>query len=271
MTIIIGANSNLSKVLIASIPNVIVISTTNIATELEKLHFNKNEKINIIFNQFQKSTKLKTLDDPIDYINRSISSTGIALDFIEKYSLNIKKIIYSSSSSVYGKNSECKESSLLTPLSLEASLKLSNELLIKRFCENYSIDYTITRIFNMYGNEDEFSIISKIINTYKKNKVLTLINNGGAIRDYIHIDDVVFIYKILLNTTGINVLNIGTGKGVSVFNILKLLKKNGILIDTKVINKEELKVSIANIEELQKLIENYKFKEVDDFIISQLK
>lgn len=44
----------------------------------------------------------------------------------------------------------------------------------------------------MYGGNDNFSIISKIIKAYKNNEEL---NNGNAIRDFIHIEDVVDIYS----------------------------------------------------------------------------
>ena len=45
----------------------------------------------------------------------------------------------------------------------------------------------------MYGGNDEFSIISKIINVYKDNSILNLVNNGEGIRDFIHINDVIEI------------------------------------------------------------------------------
>jgi len=271
LNIIIGKSSNLSQALQCNIEYTYLISSLDIVSQLEKINFKLYNKVSIIFNQFQKSTLLYNIERPIDYINRSLVTTSIVLDFIKSKSIKINKIIYSSSSSVYGKNIDCSESSLTNPMSLAASLKISNEQLIKLFCENNNIDYTITRIFNMYGGNDSFSVISKIIHCSKNEKVLNLINNGESLRDYIHIDDVVFIYKQLLNMQSIPLVNIGTSNGKSILYILNILKENGIYIKTKSILRDELKVSIANNRLLLSILGKYKFYKLENYILSQIR
>ncbi len=72
----------------------------------------------------------------------------------------------------------------------------------------------------MYGGDDNFSIVSKIIDSYRGGDRLTIFNNGSAIRDFIHIDDVVYIYNRLLSLRNrAKVLNIGLGVGISVADI----------------------------------------------------
>ncbi len=68
----------------------------------------------------------------------------------------------------------------------------------------------------MYGADDNFSIISKIIKAYKNNEELNIVNNGNAIRDFIHIEDVVDIYSKILDKKDIKILNIGSGNGSSI-------------------------------------------------------
>ena len=82
----------------------------------------------------------------------------------------IEKVVYTSSSSVYGNNKSCVEADLPKPLSLHATLKLANEKLVSQFCLAEGVDYTIARVFNMYGGYDEFSIVSKIIKAYKNHQ-----------------------------------------------------------------------------------------------------
>ena len=66
--------------------------------------------------------------------------------------------------------------------------------MIYNFCSKNNINYTIARIFNMYGSEsDKFSIVSKIIECFKKNKIIKIFHGGNNIRDFILINDVVII------------------------------------------------------------------------------
>ena len=88
----------------------------------------------------------------------------------------------------------------LMPLSLYSSLKITSEKLIEGFCSEMNIDYIIARVFNMYGGNDNFSVISKIINASLLKKTLHLVNNGTSVRDYIHINDVVNCYKLMLKS-----------------------------------------------------------------------
>ena len=170
-----------------------MISSEKPVTDLEKVSLNECNEINIIFNNFQKSTILYDLENPVEYMQRAIMTTAEVLSYFKKKKTSIKKIIYTSSSSVYGNNIFCTENDPLLPMSLPASLKITNEKMIEMFCHQNKIDYTICRLFNLYGGDDEFSIVSKIINAAKYNQKLTLYNNGNAIRDFID-----FINYVLL-------------------------------------------------------------------------
>jgi len=271
LTIIIGKRSNLSVQLAKKLENNILVSSDKIKEEFALIDFKKYTKINIIFNQFQKASQLSQIDEPFAYVQRSILTTAIVLEYILAYDLNINKIIYTSSSAVYGNNTHCSEDDTLKPANLHASLKVSNEKLIEHFCTTYKIDYTIARLFNMYGGEDTFSIISKILSSYKNSNTLMLINEGDAIRDFIHIDDVVQGYLKILVSKNIPKINLGTSEGKSVLYILDYLRKHNIIISSKSIKREELKVSISKNDILLSLLGNYKFKKVEQYVETLLK
>jgi len=270
LNLIIGKSSNLSSHLEQKLDKTILISSQSIADSLSKIDFKIYSSINIIFNQFQVSTKLVTLDEPTTYISRSIDSTAIVLEYIQKNNITINKIIYTSSSSVYGNNIACDELQDTNPLSLHSSLKYANEKLIELFCSTYKIDYSIVRIFNMYGGDDKFSIISKIIKIYKNNEVLNLINNGEAIRDFIHIDDVVQCYMEILKVREVPIINIGTSEGKSILYMLDFLRKNKIDIKTKNIYKDELKVSVSKNKILLDILGGYSFKKVEEYLLDYI-
>lgn len=268
---IIGKGSNLSSFLSKKIINSKLISSREILTNIEELNVLKdNLPINIIFNNFQPATKLNEFFNLENYVVNSILTTSKVLDFIKNNQIVVNKIIYTSSSSVYGNNILCNENDELKPMNLHASLKVANEKLVEKFCIENSIDYTIARIFNMYGGDDNFSIISKIIKAYKNNEELNIINNGNAIRDFIHIDDVVDIYSKILDKKDIKILNIGSGNGSSIKNILDFLNNHNIKIKTKNIQREELKISTADISKLKELLKKDTFFGVEDYLKKEL-
>jgi UDP-glucose 4-epimerase len=263
-TLIIGKNSNLSQHLQKSIQSCVLVSSREMLSNVDILEQFKNKTLNLIFNNFQPATQLKNLENPDNYIQNTIYSTAIILDFFKNSKIN--KIIYTSSSSVYGENSLCSENSNLSPFNLHSSIKIANEMLIKEFCENNNIDYTIARIFNMYGGNDTFSIISKIIHSINNNSVLTIVNKGKAIRDFIHIDNVVEVYAILLEKKNIPLINIGSGVGNSVAEIIK----NFPNIKTNNIDAIELKKSIADNKLLTSIIKDIKFFDINKYLKEQL-
>jgi UDP-glucose 4-epimerase len=268
--LIFGARSNLSVQLSKHIDNCVLISTASVLDDNKYLQQYNNKKIKIIINSFYPATKLNDALEPVKYIENSLLILAKIFEQISLFSLHIDKIIYTSSASVYGNNNYCSENDSLLPLSLHSSLKISSEKFCEKFCKENNIDFTIARVFNMYGGNDSFSIISKILyNTLNNNKI-TLVNNGSAIRDYIYIEDVVHCYKQLLITKDNNIVNIASGKGISIKMILDYLSLKGYSTLVENITKEEIKVSTANVNLLNKLIDIDKFQSVVGFIENYL-
>ncbi|MGB5920498.1 NAD-dependent epimerase/dehydratase family protein [Arcobacter sp.] len=271
--IIIGKRSNLTLNLSKQLDKATVFSSSDKDNAL-KVFFNKKincEKVNVIFNNFQTSRQLYDNNNLDKYIDNSIFSTSKILMQLDNAKVNIKKVIYTSSSSVYGNNKFCSETDAVMPMSLQAALKVANEELIKRFCDARDIDYTVARIFNMYGGEDEFSVISKIKNAHINNQSLNIINEGVAVRDYIHINDVVNVYlKLLEIETLPKTLNIASGNGKRVHDILNHLKLKGIQIQTINTKRDELKASIANTDLLNTFVNTTNFIQVEDFLLKEL-
>lgn len=271
MVLIIGKRSNLSKHLAQEINDSILISSDDIEHNLNDILKHCSKSIDIIFNNFQYSLNLFNSINFDEYIIKSILNTSRLLTFLINHDVNIHRLIYTSSSSVYGNNKFCSESDQVAPMSLQASLKISNEELIKRFCKQNNIQFTIARLFNMYGGDDKFSVISKIKHSYVNSDALTVVNDGQSVRDYIHIDNVVEVYKKILEAkNNYEVLNVAQGKGKRVADILNTLKKEGIDIETKNIYREEISASIADVGLLNHIVDTSTFMDVEDYLISEL-
>jgi UDP-glucose 4-epimerase len=274
LTLIVGKRSNLSKKIFEQLDECVLISSSVIEDNLDSiLEYCKSNEVNIILNNFQASTLLNDNTDFNNYIEKSILNTSRILSFLINNNIRINKLIYTSSSSVYGNNKFCSEEDQVKPMNLQGALKVSNEELIKRICKNNNINYTIARVFNMYGGDDKFSIISKIKDCYFEVKVLNIINNGKAIRDYIHIDNVAEIYKILINNIKNlpKILNIANGKGTRVVDLLHSLENENLKVKINNIQRDEINASIADVSILGEIIDIENFNSVTDFLLNELK
>lgn len=268
--LIIGKKSNLSQRLVEKLEKVILISTEDILNDITVLNPYVEQKISIIFNNFQTATRLGDVSEPERYIAYSLGATSKVLQYAKEHGLKINKIIYTSSSSVYGNNILCQESDELNPLSLHAALKVANEKLIVQYCLAYGIDYSIARIFNMYGGHDHFSVISKLLQCCNSGEIFTVTNHGSAIRDFINIEDVVAIYAQLLQVKNVPIINLGTGEGVSIKNIIDFLKIHHIDLNVKNISKEEIKMSTADNSLLMQKLDKTSFIRVEEYLLEHL-
>ena len=125
---------------------------------------------------------------------------------------------------------------------------------MKNFCQKKKIQLVIARVFNMYGANDNFSIINKLIEAKINKKKIIINNEGNTIRDFIHVDDVCEIYSKILNSKDSFTLDVGSGFGIKIKDIIDFVKipKNKIIFKKSFI--DEINYSIANVNEInQKL------------------
>jgi nucleoside-diphosphate-sugar epimerase len=272
-TIIIGKRSNLSYHLAIRFDNAEVFSSAVLLESLLVLSKFRGQKINIVFNNFQPSMFLNSFTDPQRYVDLSITLTIKVLMFLIENDVLINSIIYTSSCSVYGNTERGSDYNQIAPLGVPSSLKYVNEKILREVSSNYGFDLTIARIFNIFAGNDEFSVISKIYNCYLNNTKLNILNEGKSIRDYIHIDNIVDVYEKILfdSSVNIDILDIGTGEGKSVAEILKYLSEKGFLIDTESSIRKEVQVSRANTTKLEEILDISSFIDVNLYLFDKIK
>tara|TARA_Y100000992_G_scaffold302399_1_gene276394 strand:- start:698 stop:2899 length:2202 start_codon:yes stop_codon:yes gene_type:complete len=234
-TLIVGKRSLLSENLKKRI-----ISSKLISTD-EFIKIKIKSKSNLIINIFYPSQKIDSISKYEVFIKYSLSKLSKGLDNLEKKKIN--KIIYTSSSAVYGLESSFKESDDGNRKIYSASKLLAEKLIIS-FCKKNNIPYTIARVFNLYGDNDKFSVISKFINA-KNNKSSFVVNNeGSAIRDFISYKEVTDIYIKILKSKNSEIIDVGTGRGIQIKEIINLVNKNKIKLIKK--NYNEIPFSVAD-------------------------
>ena len=142
----------------------------------------------------------------------------------------IKKIVYTSTSGVYGKqfyNVIPDEKKDVAPSSSYAIAKRNAEFYLKYFNKKYKIDCTAVRLFNVYGpSQDKRMVIPRIYDWAKKNKNIIVYNDGKQTRDFTYIDDCVqALYMIFKKLKGFNILNVAKGKDTKIIDLAKIIKK----------------------------------------------
>ena len=257
-TIILGSG-NLSNELRKKIVGSRIYTAKEFLRKISSI--NKNKNINLIINSFYSAAELKKITSYEYFVNKSVFETAKILDLLNPKVIN--KIIFTSSSSVYGLKDIKINLKDNNNRNIYAAFKFSTEFLIKNFCEKNYINFAICRLFNMYGGNDKFSVILKLQTALQKNQKIIIFNNGKSIRDYIHIDDVVTVYdRLIKKKIGSALFDVGTGKGVSLIELIKKLnfKKKNIIYKKKTVT--ELSKSIANNTNLIKKINKIKFKKL---------
>lgn len=235
-TIIIGKRSYLSKNLRQQISNSHVFSLKDIG-KLLKLPI-KNKKINIIYNHAYPISKLSLTEDYAEIIKKNILSFNNFINFIIKKKIKVKNFILSSSSSVYGIDPNKMDINLFdNNKSIYSASKFLMERLLISQKKNLNCKIIIARIFNIYGPNDKTSLISKIIDFKKNNSNFKISCNNNTFRDFIHIDDLIKIYKFFLKKKLSGIYDIGTG---SVINVKKLIKRYFKKKNYSLMNKNNL-------------------------------
>ena len=110
-------------------------------------------------------------------------------------SFGVQKIIYASSSSVYGENKKVpfsEEDNVDSPISPYAMTKKSNELLAHTYHHLYSIDTIGLRFFTVYGPRQRPDLaINKFTRMIDSGEAIPFYGDGSTRRDYTYIDDII--------------------------------------------------------------------------------
>lgn len=167
-----------------------------------------------------------SIDFPLESNDNNFQTTLNILESMK--GTRIKKIVFSSTSSVYGNtqkyptNENC-DLNVLSPYGLQ---KLMSEKYIELYSKIFGINGVCLRYFNVFGNRMTNhgaykSVISVFKEQYDLNLPLTITNDGNQRRDFIHVDDVVNAnYLSCISDTGsFEIFNVGSGDNISVNEI----------------------------------------------------
>jgi len=255
-----------------------------------------NKKYDIVFHFAALKVAGESMQFPEKYSKINLIGTINILDQMIKH--NIQNIIFSSSAAVYGspKYLPIDENHVLNPINFYGYTKLSIENLLQWYSNLKNINYGVLRYFNAAGydlkkrirglEKNPANLLPIIMETaIGKRETFQVFGNdyntpdGSAIRDYIHVMDLADAHiktmSCLLETNENYIINLATGCGHSVFNIIKktreITKKK---IDFNVVDRRDGDVenlfAISNLANT-KLNWNCNYSDIDTIISSMWK
>lgn len=195
---------------------------------------------------------------PLAYYHNNITGTLILCEVMAKH--NVKKIVFSSSATVYGspKTVPIKEDFPLSTTNPYGSTKLMIENILRDlYVSDNEWSIALLRYFNPIGahesgllGEDPNGIPNNLVPyiaqvALGKLEVLSVFGNdypthdGTGVRDYIHVVDLsqghIKALEKIMDTTGVEAYNLGTGKGYSVLDVVNAYQKaSGVKINYKI-------------------------------------
>jgi UDP-glucose 4-epimerase len=142
---------------------------------------------------------------------------------------NIKKIIFTSASSLIGepKKPQVSEIHPATPKTAYGISKLASEHYLRLYNELNNLNFVIFRFFNIYGPFQKNGLIPSLYSKIKNNQPLTVFGKGDQIRDYVFIKDIIPFFEKAISTSLADnkAFNMGTGKGTRIVDIIEILSK----------------------------------------------
>jgi UDP-glucuronate 4-epimerase len=190
------------------------------------------------------------------------------------------RLIYASSSSVYGDNQKMpfsENDKIETPKNLYAKTKIENEVLANIYSKHFDLQIIGLRFFSVYGTWGRPDMAYMIFaDKISKGLPIDVFGNGKMKRDFTHVSDVVTAIEKISNTANINksdIFNIGNSTPISILEIVKLLEKHlqkKAIINFQPLRPEEIIETFADCSKLENTI-NFKPKTylesgIDEFV-----
>lgn len=226
--------------------------------------------IDYVLHQAAIPSVFRSIEDPVKSNYSNINGTLNLL--VCARDSNVKRVVYASSSSVYGDSKELpkKEALKINPISPYALTKYAGEQYCKLFNDIYGLETISLRYFNVFGprqdpNSEYSAVIPKFIRLMLDGKRPTIYGDGFTSRDFTYIENVIEANILCLNAPENScgeAYNIACGERISLNKLVETINEIlGSDIKPK-FDKEkpgDIKHSLADISKARKYL-NYKPK-----------
>jgi UDP-glucose 4-epimerase len=250
------------------------------------LDISNPEKVGKYFRKFQPDyiyhlaahfANQNSVDHPVSDATTNIIGTINILE-AQKTNSCLKKLIYASSSCVYGNNPVMSENVSIKPYDTPYAInKYVGELYCKYYAEIQHIPTVCVRIFNSYGPGEMpgayRNVIPNFILKALKNEDITITGSGDETRDFTFVNDTIELLQTLAYSQFKNaeVFNAGTGRKVSIRELAEIIinvtNSQSKIIYTEARNWDHVKDRCSDISNSQKILNYNPESDLRDGII----
>ncbi len=175
----------------------------------------------------------------------------------------VSKIIYASSAAVYGspRYIPIDEHHPISPLSPYGVSKHTVEHYLEIYRQTYGLDYTVLRLANVYGPGQETSgesgVVARFADRIAREVAIEVHGDGEQVRDFVYVGDVAVACLASIERGGGKIINIGTGSGCSINQLLKTMaEEHGVMptIQYALPRPGDIRASCLQIDRAQTLL-----------------
>ena len=191
----------------------------------------KSHTFNVVCNLAAQAGVRYSLENPEAYIDSNINGFLNVLECCRHH--NVKRLVYASSSSVYGNTKQVpfnESDNVDNPISLYAATKKSNELMAYTYSHLYGIETIGLRFFTVYGpwGRPDMAIFL-FTDAIVKDRPIKVFNNGDLSRDFTFINDIISgikstLFKNSKNKNLFKIYNIGNNKPIKLIDFISSIE-----------------------------------------------
>jgi UDP-glucose 4-epimerase len=187
------------------------------------------EDVDYVFHMAAVTSVPLSVNDPVKSNEVNITGTLKVLEAAKN--CEVKKLILSSSSAVYGETETVpiSEKSPINPLSPYAVTKATGELYCRIYSEIYELSTIALRYFNVFGPKQDpksqyAAVIPIFIDKLLKNESPVIYGDGEQTRDFVSVKQVVEANILAAKSNKTGSYNIGLGKSTSINQLFEMIK-----------------------------------------------
>lgn len=222
------------------------------------------EGVEVVFHQAALASVPRSIADPLGSLAANVTGTQHVL--LAARDGGVRRVVYASSSSVYGDTPVLpkREDMPTNPLSPYAVQKLTGELMCGVFTRVYQLETVALRYFNVFGprqdpNSQYAAVIPRFLTALAQGKRPTVYGDGGQTRDFTYIANVVQANILAADAPEAvgRAMNIGCGERISLNHVLRQAGELlSVAVDAEYVDPRpgDIRDSLADISLAQRLL-----------------